>query len=144
MDPVCDSRSFVAMNGSIATICILLLIAAGTGCKKEQPDGYHAADITYRSDSGYTYHSDTVSVSDTLRIGVIITAGSYALRSFFVDVAYDGGAKIRQDSLPVGSNPFTFDKQVITRDQPGTETWWFTVKEYNGDFTTRNLVLTVQ
>lgn len=132
------------MHASFTIIGILLLLVVGTGCEKEQPEGDHAADITYRSDSGYTYLSDTVSVSDTLLVGVIITEGSDALQSFFVDVAYDGGVRIRQDSLPVGSDPFTFDKQVITRDQPGTETWWFTVKEYDGDFTTRNLVFTVQ
>ncbi len=125
-----------------------LLLAAAffteTGCTKDQPDGDHAADITFRTDSGYTWLNDTVPLSDTLHIGISVSKGSDNLRSFFVDVAYDSGPRIRQDSAPVDSDPFTFEKTVITRDQAGTEKWWFSVDEYDGDITQRPLTLTVQ
>lgn len=122
----------------------ILVLAASTGCTKDQPDGDHAADFTFRTDSGYTWRNDTVPLSDTLRIGVSVSKGSDNLRSFFVDVAYDGGPRIRQDSAHVESDPFNFEKTVITRDQAGTETWWFSVDEFDGDITQRALTLTVQ
>ena len=125
----------------------LLLAAAfcaGIACTKEQTDGDHAADISFRTDSGYTFLNDTVPISDTLHIGVSVSKGSDNLRSFFVDVAYDNGPRIRQDSVHVDSDPFTFEKTVITRDQAGTEKWWFSVDENDGDITQQALTLTVQ
>lgn len=122
----------------------VVLICASTACTKDQPDGDHAADITFRTDSGYTFLNDTVLISDTLHIGITVSKGSDDLRSFFVDVAYDNGPRIRQDSLHVNSDPFTFEKTVITRDQAGTEKWWFSVDENDGDITQQALTLTVQ
>ena len=122
----------------------VVLISASTACTKDQPEGDHAADITFRMDSGYTFLNDTVPLSDTLHISVTVSKGSDDLRSFFVDVTYDNGPRIRQDSVHVESDPFTFEKTAITRDQAGTETWWFSVDEYDGDITQRALTLTVQ
>ena len=133
------------MRLSYILTCIVLLTLFGGCTKEDQPDGDQAADITFRTDSGYIWrNNDTVPLSDTLRIGVTVSKGSDNLRSFFVDVAYDGGPRIRQDSAHVDSDPFTFEKTVITRDQAGTETWWFSVDENDGDITQRALTLTVQ
>lgn len=127
-----------------ASIAAAFLFVSAGCTKEDQPDGDQAAGITFRTDSGYTWRNDTVSLSDTLRIGVTVTKGSNNLRSFFVDVSYNGGPRIRQDSAHVDGNPFSFEKTVITRDQAGTETWRFSVDEYNGNNTLRALTLTVQ
>lgn len=133
------------MRSLIIIAALVLAFLANTGCTKEdQPDGDGSVDITFRLDSGYTWQNDTVPQSATLRIGVTVTKGSDDLRSFFVDVAYDGGQRIRQDSAHVNDNPFYYEKTLITRDQAGTETWWFSVDEYDGDITRRALTLTVQ
>ncbi len=116
----------------------------GTACTKDQPEGDHPAGFTFRSDSGYTSHNDTLPLADTLHIGLTITKGSDNLRSFYVDVTYDNGPAIRQDSVHVDSDPFTFEKTVITRDQTGTEKWTFSVDEYDGDITKQSLSFIVQ
>ena len=71
----------------------VIIISASTACTKEQTDGDHAADISFRTDSGYTFLNDTVPISDTLHIGVSVSKGSDNLRSFFVAVAYDNGPR---------------------------------------------------
>ena len=127
----------------MASVLSLLLLLGG-GCTKDQSDLGTAASITFRTDSGYTWRDDTVPLSDTLHIGVIATKGSNDLRSLFVYVAYDNAPAVRQDSVPVGSNPFNLEKTVVTRDQAGKEVWTFSVVENNGDITKRSLTFTVQ
>ncbi|MBK9597335.1 MAG: hypothetical protein IPO60_03150 [Flavobacteriales bacterium] len=132
------------MRSLVFYLLPVIVLSASTACTKDQPDGDHAADINFRTDSGYTFLNDTVPLSDTLHIGVSVSKGSDNLRSFFVAVAYDNGPRIRQDSVHVDSDPFTFEKTVITRDQAGTEKWWFSVDENDGDITQQALTLTVQ
>lgn len=132
------------MNNLLPATLILAYLFLATACTKEQPEGDHAADITFRTDSSFTWRNDTVPLSDTLHIGINVSKGSDDIRSFFVDVAYDNGPRLRQDSVHVDSDPFTFVKTVVTRDQAGTETWWFSVREYDGDITQRALTLTEQ
>jgi len=121
-----------------------LLLLLGGGCTKDQSDVGTAADITFRMDSGYTWQDDTVPLSDTLHIGVIATKGSNTLRSLFVYVTYDNDPIVRKDSVHVDSDPFNFEKTVVTRDQAGKEKWTFSVVENNGDITNRSLTFTVQ
>ena len=66
----------------IAAVLGLLLLLGG-GCAKDQLDGDTAADINFRTDSGYTWKNDTVPLSDTLHIGITVLKGSDDLRSFF-------------------------------------------------------------
>lgn len=132
------------MRYLVLATAILAWLFLSTACTKEQPGGDTAAGIEFRTDSGYTWRDDTVPLADTLHIGVTVTKGSDNLRSFFVNVAYDNGPAIRQDSVHVSSDPFIFEKTVITRDQAGKEKWTFSVQENDGDITLRSLTFTVQ
>ena len=125
-------------------IVILSGLLLTTGCTTDQSEIGKSADITFRMDSSYTWRDDTVPLSDTLHIGVIATTCSNTLRSLFVSVGYDNGTAVHQDSVHVDSNPFTFAKTVITRDQAGTEKWTFSAQENGGDVTQRSLTFTVQ
>ena len=132
------------MRDLFLAIMILSGLFLTTGCTKDQSEIGKSADITFRMDSSYTWRDDTLPLSDTLHIGVIATKGSNTLRSLFVHVAYDNGPAVRQDSVHIDSNPFNFEKTVVTRDQAGTEKWTFSVVENNGDITKRSLTFTVQ
>ncbi len=95
-------------------------------------------------DSGYTYQNDTLPLSDTLKVGVIIQEGNENLRTFLVRSVYDQQQPVITDSLPVGSDTFEFEKQIILRDVAGTERWSFGVEENDGDRIWRQLVFVVQ
>ncbi len=125
---------------------ILLVLMASVfliTCTKDDDVNNVNPTIGFRTDSGYTYQSDTVGQMDTLLVGVEIKRGTNAMNHFKVTVSYDGGSAQVTDSLPMGTDEFYFDKTIITRDQPGTERWHFDVVENDGDVIRRALTFTV-
>jgi hypothetical protein len=124
---------------------LLLVAAALLACTKDEAvDGSSAANITFRTDSGFVFRNDTVGLGDTLRVGVIVNEGTDALDHFFLSVAYDGGSSTYTDTLEVNTNPFAFQTSLVMRQQAGTEKWTFTVQEPDGDRTLRSLTFLVQ
>ncbi len=100
--------------------------------------------IQFVIEEGYTYQSDTVAVNDTLLVGVRINKGDDALNTFKVLSKYDNGSEEVQDSLPIGTETFAFDKVIRIRPVAGTERWTFSVQESDGDIIRRALTFTVQ
>ncbi len=50
----------------------------------------------------------------------------------------------QRDSIVVGAETFSFEKLIVTRNQPGSEKWMFGVEEIDGDAYFRPITLTVQ
>jgi len=100
--------------------------------------------IQFVIEEGYTYQSDTVAVNDTLLVGVRINKGDDALNTFKVLSKYDNGSEEVQDSLPIGTETFAFDKVIRIRPVAGTERWTFSLQESDGDIIRRALTFTVQ
>ena len=124
---------------------IAALLMASAACEKDEgTEVASGVTIIFRTDSGYTYMNDTVPQGDTLRIGAVITEGADPLDRLYVSVSYDNAAAIGQDTVNVGTNPFTYEGIHVTRMQPGSEQVVFTVEEPDGDRTTRKLALSVQ
>lgn len=127
---------------------LLVLLTAVLLCSCEQEDDNapkRSPSITYRTDSGYTSADDTVGMGDTVLIGVTMQQGSDEIAAFMVRVAFDGQSAYEQrDSIVVGSQSFSFEKQIVTRNQPGSEKWMFGVEETDGDGYFRPIKLTVQ
>ena len=139
--PEVPAANFAAMRDLFLALVVLSSLLLTTGCSKDQSDLGNAATITFRTDSGYTWRDDTVPLADTLRISVTVTKGSNKLQSLFVYVNYDNSPAVRQDSVHVTGDPFTFEKTVVTRDQAGKEKWTFSAVENNGDITRRSLTI---
>jgi hypothetical protein len=125
-------------------LCVVLLGLLLTACEKDDDKPSVNPTIEFRTDTGYTYLSDTVGTQDTMVVGVVITRGDDQMHHFKVTVAYDGGPTVDVDSIPMGSDNFEFDKVVITRDVPGSERWSFVVVENDGDILRRSLTFTVE
>lgn len=123
--------------------CLLILLALA-GCEKDEdgPD-VRPASITFRSDSGYTYLSDTVPAGDTLRLGAMVAEGSEDLQYVRVAVRHNGGNWITRDSVPFTQNPMAIDVQAVMDTGPHTEEWGFNALEPDGDGTLRSLTFTV-
>lgn len=123
------------------SLLALLLCAA---CTKEQDDaGYQPAGITFRSDSGLTYMSDTVGFEDTLHFGAMVAKGSESIDRVYTVLRVNGGTWARQDTFPFTQNPMAVDFQVVTGNTPRTEDWGVEAVEHNGDITRRSLAITV-
>jgi hypothetical protein len=114
-------------------------------CEKEQEGPEKSPSILLRTDSGYTYTTDTVGLEDTVRVGITVRKGSDDLETFHVRVEYDGGSDIETiDAIPISAGDFSLEKLIVTRDQPGTEKWIFGVQETDGDTYNRSVLLVVQ
>jgi|GEM_PF-2738028 len=122
------------MRIAILTAALLTL---ATSCVKDDGDGYRAAGITFRTDEGYTYRNDTVTVGDTLLIGAMVAEGSERLEVVFVEMRVNAGDWVRKDTVPFTQNPMAFDVQAIMGDVPCTEDWSILAVERNGNNTTR-------
>lgn len=122
----------------------VLLLLTLLSCEKDDGDvGSSGVDITFRTDSGYTYMSDSVAQTDTLRIAAVITEGSDDLQWFYLSLKLDAGTETGLDTVAVDANPFTYETTHVTRSQSGTEELIFIVQEPDGDITRRRLTFTV-
>lgn len=123
---------------------ILSLLVVFASCQKDEGTPVASGvSIVFRTDSGHTFASDTVTQGDTLRIGAVITEGSDALYRFYLSVSYDSATAIGLDTVNVNANPFSYEAVHVTRMQPGSEQVIFTVEEPDGDRTTRRLTFVV-
>ncbi len=114
----------------------LLLLQA---CERDDTKPSVNPTIEFLTGTGYTSMNDSVSVGDTLLVGVVIKRGTDAMHHFKVTSTYDNGSEMVTDSLPMGTDQFEFDKTIIIRDEPGTELWRFNVVENDGDVIRRSL-----
>ncbi len=134
------------MRKILALTAVAGLLLVHTACTPEDQDdmGYQPAGITFRTDSGYTFQSDTVGLGDTLRIGAMVAKGSKDLDVVYVEMRVNGGNWAKQDTFPFTQNPMAVDFPAIMGNEPRTEDWSVLAVETNGDATRRSLTFTVQ
>ncbi len=132
------ARSFVI------GLSYVVLLSVQSSCVQDNAKPQVNPTIEFLTSEGYTYLSDTVPPSDTLRVGVVIQKGDDQLRTFKVLATYDNDDAVVADSLPMGTETFEFDKTIVTRAQAGTEKWTFWVQENDGDVIKRSLTFTVE
>ncbi|MEZ4790132.1 MAG: hypothetical protein R2811_08960 [Flavobacteriales bacterium] len=132
--PILRSTALLALG--------ITLVSAS--CNRDDDESSVNPTIQFVIEEGYTYQSDTVAVSDTLLVGVRISKGDDGLNIFKVLSKYDNGAEEVQDSLPIGTETFAFDKVIRIRPVAGTERWTFSVQETDGDIIRRALTFTVE
>lgn len=126
----------------VASVAVVLLF---TGCKRDEDNGSSVnPTIEFRTDSSYTFRNDTLGVSDTILVGVLIRKGDDRLRTFKVLSTYDNADPLTTDSFNMTEDTLAFDKTIITRSQAGIEKWTFWVEESDGDIIKRSLTFTVQ
>lgn len=120
-----------------------LMLVLAAGCKKEEDPRVPPA-MSFKTGAGYTSADDTVGMEDTLLIGVIIDKTEDPLTSLNISRAYDGGGSTTLENVPISTDHFEYDREVITRAQAGSERYTFSVIDRDGNITTRSLLLTVQ
>ncbi len=130
------------MTRSLLALFALLVLVS---CEKEEDGPKVSPSVTFRTDSGYTWTTDTVGLQDTVRVGVTVRKGTDEFEAFLVRVAYNGEAAYETiDVVPTNASDFAYEKVIVTRNEAGTEKWMFGVQETDGDVYLNSVLLVVQ
>lgn len=128
-------------------LILVLSLFGNSSCKKEV-DPHTPPDVVFKTDAGYTFADAMVGMQDTLLVGIIATKTEDDLKSYNVSYAYDGATSTTTfyNYLMTASeyNSYSHDVEIVTRNQPGTEKWVFSIVDRDGNITQKVLNLTVQ
>ena len=126
-------------------ITLLLFLLFCISCENEQEP---AASIEFKTGSGYTSQDATISKGSSLTVGIIAAKAENNLKSYNVSVSYDGASttKTIQNFIISSDENAYYDKDItITlRYQPGTEKYYFTVVDTDGNIVQKTLTFTIE
>lgn len=130
----------------LAVCAALLAILTFSSCEKDEGK---LPDIEFKTGAGYTSTDVTVSQGDTVSVGIIAekTEDKDVLKTFNISRSYDGGtdASVYNYSLTTAEeDQFTYDYDIVTRSQAGTEEYTFTITNRDGLVNQVSLTITVQ
>ncbi len=96
----------------------------------------------------YTSQDATVAKDTTLTVGIIATKTEDDLKTYNVSVSYDGAAStstIENFTISPGEKAlYNKDVTFTVRDQAGTEKYYFTITDVDGNIVQKTLTFTVE
>ena len=123
----------------------LLFLLFCIGCENEQEP---AATIEFKTNTGYTYQDATISKGSSLTVGIVADKAENNLKGYNVSVSYDRAATtITVHDFTISSDENThYDKDVnfTVRNQKGTEKYYFTIVDVDGNIIQKTLNFTVE
>jgi hypothetical protein len=137
------------MNGfkKLSNLFLLSVIFAYvfTSCKK---DAHISPNISFKAGGVYTSADETVETGVGITVGITADKVEDDMRTYNVSYSYDNATTTTtvQNFSLTGSEQQHYDKDVIftTRDQAGTEKYFFTITDKDGNIAQKELTLTVQ
>lgn len=131
-----------------AILGLIVLVGIATGCKKKEVDAHIPPDVVFKTGATYLSGDATVGMQDTLLVGIVVTKTEDDLKSYNVSYAFDGATSTTTfyNYLMESSEfeSYSKDVEIITRNQAGTEKWYFTIVDRDGNMTQKTITLTVQ
>lgn len=116
------------------------------GCEKEEAE--IPPDISFKTGSGYTSTDVNVMPDSTLTVGIIAINREDDLKTYNVSVAYDGASTtntIQDFSIPESDkNRYEKDVAFRVRNQAGTEKYYFTITDSDGNIAQLSITVTVE
>ena len=114
-------------------------------CEREQEP---LPSIELKTGAGYTSQDATISKGSSLTVGILATKAENNLKTYNVSVSYDGASStitIQNFTIPLDENTL-YDKDVTftVRNQTGTEKYYFTVVDTDGNIMQKTLAFTVE
>jgi len=126
-------------------LLFLTSIALVQGCKKStEPE--NPPTLVFKTGAGYTATDAIVAKSATVKVGVTATKTEDDLKTFNVSVAFDGASATTSKQsvdIPSGNTQFDSDITITTRNQAGSEKWFFTITDVDGNVVQKTITLTV-
>ena len=126
-------------------ITLLIVLLFSVSCENEQEP---AASIEFKTGIGYTSQDATISRGSSLTIGIVADKAENNLKAYNVSVAYDGALNtITVHNFTISSEENShYDKDVsfIVRNQKGTEKYYFTIVDVDGNLVQKILTFTIE
>lgn len=123
---------------ALITVCALTFNA----CNTEEPEA-KKPQLNFLAGDDYTStDGDIVSGSD-FKVGLSASHDS-KIETLVVTVSYDGGTQVSPLNCTlcdttINKESFTIDFMNTVENKPGTETWFFTVSDKDGNSTTKSI-----
>lgn len=122
-------------------------LVAISGCKKEDEEAEIPPLLELKTGADYIAADATVAQSTTIKVGIIATKTEDDLLTFNVSYAYDGSSSTTSqetvDITGAGKTLFEKDVTITTRGQAGTEKWFFTITDVDGNMVQEVITLEV-
>jgi hypothetical protein len=114
-------------------------------CEREQEP---LPVIELKTSDGYTYQDSTVTKGTTLLVGITATKAEDNLKTYNVSVAYDGAhttTTIQNFSIDTAeSASYNKDVSFKVRNQAGSEKYYFTIVDVDGNIIQKVLSFTIE
>jgi ABC-type amino acid transport substrate-binding protein len=128
-------------------ILLLLALAAFTfvaACKKEE-DEKNPPAVEFKTGSGYTSADATVAKGTAVKVGIKATKTEDDLKTFAVSYIYDAATSTTtfQNTTITTPTGYDIDVNITARSVAGTEKWYFTITDIDGNITQKTITLTV-
>lgn len=132
-------KIFLLLSLSVVFSCLLI------SCEK---DAHIPPNISFKTGGVYTSADATVGKGESITVGITAEKVEDDMRKYNVSYSYDNATTTTtvQDFSITGSEQQHYDKDVTftTRDQAGTEKYFFTITDKDGNIAQKILTLTVQ
>ena len=126
-------------------ISLLLFLLFCISCENEQEP---SASIEFKTGTGYTYQDATISRGSSITVGIVADKTENNLKTYNVSVSYDGALNtITVQNFTISSDENThYDKDVnfTVRNQAGTEKYYFTIVDVDGNLVQKMLTFTIE
>jgi hypothetical protein len=104
--------------------------------------------LELKTGMGYTSQDATIAKDSTITVGIVATKTEDDLKTYNVSVAYDGASTTTsiQNYTIAAAEKSLYEKNVTftVRDQAGTEKYYFTITDVDGNIVQKILTFTVE
>jgi hypothetical protein len=133
------------MKKRILPVFIGFFLLLCNSCEKEEEA---LATIELKTGTGYTSQDSTISKGSSSTVGIIAIKAENNFKTYNVSVSYDGAPTtitIQNFTIPSDENTY-YDKDVnfTARNQAGTEKYYFTIIDVDGNIVQKTLNFTVE
>ena len=127
-------------------LVLMLPVPFYFGCEEKEAE--IPPDISFKTGSGYTSADVTVAPDSSLTVGIIAINREDDLKTYNVSVAYDGATTTTTiENFTISeSEKDRYEKDVTfkVRDQAGTEKYYFTITDSDGNIAQLSIMVTVE
>ena len=133
------------MKKRIRPLVLIFLLFLSISCEREQEK---LPTLELKTGSGYTSDDAVISKGSSLTVGIIATKEENNLKAYNISVSFDGAHTtntIQDYTIPSDQNTH-YDKDVsfTVRNQMGTEKYYFTILDVDGNIVQKMLTFAVE